>query len=230
MRPRLALALWVVGAAAAVVALSAAGGGVLATPPVTDPGRLGPWVEEQGGVVAAFAVLRLVGLGLAWYLLATTVLAVMTRLAGAAAAVSFSDTFTTPMVRRLVESALTVSVTLGAVAPAGAPTTGAVAIAQVSEAEPETATLRLIEPAPAPPPAPTPAPAPSRTHVVQPGDHVWSIAERTLAVHLGRAPTEGEVTPYWRALIDRNAKAFTTGDPDLIFAGQTLELPDPTQA
>ncbi|HVM52322.1 MAG TPA: hypothetical protein VM262_03930 [Acidimicrobiales bacterium] len=95
--------------------------------------------------------------------------------------------------------------------------------------------LRRVDPAPDAgpatpaadaPDAPVPGPAPDGEEVtVVAGDHLWAIAERVVAARLGRAPTDGEVAPYWRSLIDANRDRLATGDPDLIFPGQTFVLP-----
>ncbi|MEA3055784.1 MAG: resuscitation-promoting factor RpfA, partial [Actinomycetota bacterium] len=61
--------------------------------------------------------------------------------------------------------------------------------------------------------------------VVAAGDHLWGIAERTLEQRLGRAPNDAEIAPYWSKLIEANRDRLTTGDPDLIFAGQVFRLP-----
>lgn len=85
--------------------------------------------------------------------------------------------------------------------------------------------LPQLEPGQLPPPAhverPLPAPQ-GRLHTVQPGEHFWGIAERTVA--------EGEleigVTEYWQRLIDLNRAGLVDPDnPDLIFPGQVLVLP-----
>jgi nucleoid-associated protein YgaU len=61
---------------------------------------------------------------------------------------------------------------------------------------------------------------------VQPGDHLWRIAERTLAAAWGREPTDAEIDPYWRDLIDLNRKRLRdAANPDRIFPGQVFELP-----
>jgi nucleoid-associated protein YgaU len=119
-------------------------------------------------------------------------------------------------------------ITLGAVTPAAAPVTRAALVAEVTP-EPATATMRLIgEPPPPSPPQPPVTPAPAAppvaddVYVVQPGDHLWAIAERVIGERLGRAATDAEVVPYWRALIDLNRPP----NPDLIFAGERLRLPD----
>ena len=58
--------------------------------------------------------------------------------------------------------------------------------------------------------------------VVAPGEHLWSIAERAVAERLGRAPTDGEVAPYWREVVDLNRQL---ADPDLVFPGTEIRLP-----
>jgi nucleoid-associated protein YgaU len=73
-----------------------------------------------------------------------------------------------------------------------------------------------------------PAPAASlEVWSVEPGESFWSIAVEVLADRWGRIPTDGEVGPYWRALVEANADRLVTGDPDLLYAGQVLVLPAP---
>ena len=239
MRPRLALLGWRAASAAAIARLSSAAS-TLPGPPVAGGDALRRWAEAGGGATAVLGIVRLLGLALAWYVLGSTTLALVARGAGWVWAISVTHAIALPAVRRLVESALAVTLTVGVASPAVA---SAAPIAQVTDAEPgsgpdaepaaeaETATLRRLDPAPPPATAPPAAPAPPapspRTHVVQPGDHLWSIAERTVTADLGRPATDGETAAYWRALIDRNAGSFAGGDPDLIFPGQTLALPPP---
>jgi len=88
---------------------------------------------------------------------------------------------------------------------------------------------------PAPAPAPTPPSPPSQMtptrqttparHVVEPGDHLWNIAERAVSLD-GTAADASVVARYWRALIDSNRdRLVDPHDPDLILPGQELELP-----
>jgi hypothetical protein len=84
-----------------------------------------------------------------------------------------------------------------------------------------------------PPPAqsgdPTAAPRAS-TWEVAPGDHFWSIAERTLAEHLGSEPDVRAVTSYWKRLIARNRDTLVDPtNPDLILPGQVFVLPSPDE-
>lgn len=165
------------------------------------------WSDDPA--TAVMSVVRVTAGVLAAYLCAATVLAI--RLPRVAPR----------FVRRLV---------------AGAVGTGLLVTPLVASAEPRPA-----------PPAEVPVlrrqPAPAPTHgshdvstaneastprqneevVVAAGDHLWSIAERTLTARLGRMPSDAEVTPYWLELIELNADRVV--DPDLIFSGQVLRLP-----
>ncbi len=88
-------------------------------------------------------------------------------------------------------------------------------------------------PAPAPAPAPTPTPAPLE-HVVQPGEHFWSIAEQVVEqrgadadanADVG-ADAEADVESYWRALVAANRdRLVDPDDTDLLHPGQVLVLP-----
>ncbi|MCU1356191.1 MAG: hypothetical protein JWM89_1609 [Acidimicrobiales bacterium] len=59
---------------------------------------------------------------------------------------------------------------------------------------------------------------------VDPGDHLWSIAETTLTRTWHRAPTEPETDGYWRAVIAENPQIT---EPDLLHPGQIVRLPPP---
>lgn len=56
--------------------------------------------------------------------------------------------------------------------------------------------------------------------VVAKGDHLWKISAR----HLG-TDTDDEIAPYWREVVEVNAPQLRSGDPDLIFPGEVVELP-----
>jgi nucleoid-associated protein YgaU len=64
-------------------------------------------------------------------------------------------------------------------------------------------------------------PSPATTAVVVPGDHLWKISEH----HLDSADPALEVAPYWRQVIEVNTPRLRSGDPDLIFPGEVIELP-----
>jgi nucleoid-associated protein YgaU len=61
--------------------------------------------------------------------------------------------------------------------------------------------------------------------VVEPGDHLWKISEEHLARVLGRPAKDAEVDPYWRSVIETNRDVLASGDPDLIYPGETVTLP-----
>ena len=61
-----------------------------------------------------------------------------------------------------------------------------------------------------------------------PGDHLWHVAETTLAGAWGRAPSDAEVAPYWQQVVDANRDGLPDpGNPDLILPGQVLRVPPP---
>lgn len=62
--------------------------------------------------------------------------------------------------------------------------------------------------------------------VVEPGDHLWKISASHLRGQLGREAKDGEIWPYWRLVIETNQEALRSGDPDLIYPGEVIELPD----
>jgi nucleoid-associated protein YgaU len=61
--------------------------------------------------------------------------------------------------------------------------------------------------------------------VVEPGDHLWKISEEHLAGLLGRPAEDAEVDPYWRSVIDTNRDQLMSGNPNLIYPGETVTLP-----
>ncbi len=71
------------------------------------------------------------------------------------------------------------------------------------------------------PAPPVPAAPTADTVIVEPGDHFWKISARRLA------ETTEPVGPYWRRVVDHNRDMIRSGDPDLIFPGEVVELPEP---
>ena len=207
-------------------------------PDLTAPGTWGDWAAERTAPEAAMAVLRLVGIGLAWYLLAATALGLAARLVGGARSVALADVVAVPLVRRVVQVGLGVGFAGAVVAAAGAgrgvpvervPTAADVALAADTTLPPVTTTTTTTTPAPAPPRVSAPAPAAVRTWVLQPGDHLWSVAERVVEEQLGRPASESEVHPYWSTLVERNRQRLPhPQDPDLVYPGLEIELPLPS--
>ena len=99
-----------------------------------------------------------------------------------------------------------------------------------SDAQPEART-RLSRVAPTPSPGnDTSNAASAATWVVQAGDHLWSIAERTLTGQLGQQADERTVTRYWKRLVAINRDTLVDPDnPDFILPGQVFRLPTPAE-
>lgn len=64
------------------------------------------------------------------------------------------------------------------------------------------------------------------TVVVESGDHIWKISKESLGDKLQREPRNEEVHPYWVETIEINLDSIRSGDPDLIFPGEELVLPE----
>ena len=238
------LAGWTVFLVSALTLLRATGD-ALPAPPLSRPGEVPEWLLQRQPAEAAFAALRLVALGLGWYLLAVTAAGVLVRALRLASLVAAVDAVTVPAVRRLVSGAVGFSLTATALSPTVGPAWAA------AEAPPPVVEMRRLPsgPAPAPAPAPgrlpdpigppataaAPAPAPEpatgprpRSWTVRPGEHFWAVAERALADAWARAPSDGEVAPYWRALVQANRHRLRDPrNPDLVFTGQVLDVPPP---
>jgi hypothetical protein len=111
------------------------------------------------------------------------------------------------------------------------------AVAQSAHAgEPGVAIMRPLDPTPAPSPQPTAATAgdgqatgvteAAATWTVQPGDHLWGLAQRALAGGGESSPTDAEIAAYVDAVVELNrSRLVVPNEPDLIFPGQVFERP-----
>lgn len=253
LRRQLPLVAWLAALAGAITVLLVLGGGQLAAPPLTAPGRWSGWLAAREPVVAAAAVLRVLVLAVAWYLVGITTVSLVAHLARAARLVRLADALSVAIVRRVVQHAVgaTLAGTVLSSSVGGAPAhvTTLAAGSELSAPAPTDAIamqalgadgdVLAMVPSPAdggvvamrhladdPPAAARPA-----THEVEPGEHLWSIAEDALAAAWGRPPSDAEVAPYWRAVIAENRDVLATpDDPDLIFPGQVVTLPPPPPA
>ena len=66
---------------------------------------------------------------------------------------------------------------------------------------------------------------PAETIVVEPGDNVWNLAEERLDTVDGpeTSPTDSDIAQHVDHVIRSNT--FTSGDPNLIFPGETIDFP-----
>ena len=123
---------------------------------------------------------------------------------------------------------------------AAAPSSVTIAPATTSEAiatsVPVTSTSQPPGSVPAPVPSALTGPADptdpavtateSPTWVINRGDHLWRVAERTVNGRLGHHASAADIEHYWRRLIEANRHVLADPpNPDLVFAGQVFELP-----
>jgi len=233
----------VVGLGVAASALYGAGGGALTAPALTEPGQWSGWLEARGPVVAAFSLLRLLAIGVIWYLVVATLVGAGLRMVGAASLVRVTDRLTVGPVRRMLAGSVSLGLAASGLVAVAAPALRAGAAAQTSTTAPSagppaTVTMHRLGPAEAQPPLagalrpevtiPTTAAAATERWTVKPGECFWSIAESALTEHWGRAPTDAEIVPFWTRLIDTNRDRLVHGEnPDLIFPGQVFTVPTP---
>lgn len=246
VRRVLPLVAWV-GALAAVLAGAVALGTTpaLAGPPLAGPGELESWVGGRSPVQAAFAILRVVVMGLAAYLLLGTALAVAARLLRARRLLALVDASTISWTRRVVELALGVGLLTAplAPAPAGAASPSTITAGEVrpeadrsdragpideplagAAAQHGPPTMRRLDP-------PEQLVGASSEVVLGAGDHLWSVAERTLAAAWGRPPVDAEVAPFWEQVVEVNRSRLADPEnPDLVFPGQVVAVPVPPPA
>lgn len=64
-------------------------------------------------------------------------------------------------------------------------------------------------------------------HTIAAGDHLWGVAEQTLASRWSRSPEPAEIAAYLHRLIAANRGVLAVPDePDLVFPGQVFVLPE----
>ena len=216
---------------------------------------LGRWLDGTPFEDVLGAILLLVALTLAYWLLISTVASLLAAASGRRGLIRAVEWLTLPAIRRLADRAvalsLAVSTVAGPLAPAVANPGGfgssVPVIVEVGEegrpvppgpGEPvdeadrddDIVVPRHLEPTPLPPPAgegPTVRDGTAaRTVIVRRGDHMWSLAESHLAHITGRNDlSEHEIARYWVRVINENRSRIRSGNPDLIYPGEALVLP-----
>ena len=58
------------------------------------------------------------------------------------------------------------------------------------------------------------------------GDHLWSIADRSLSQSMPHPPTPQQTASYWMDLIDTNREAIRSQDPNLVYPDEIILLPE----
>lgn len=172
------------------------------------------WLATTPPQDAIASLLRLVALGCTWWLLAGTGLHLAARLTRIPGLVRATRWTTPQAVRRLIDRAVALSFVA----------TLAGGSAALAGGGPPPVPLPVVSPQPAPMPAAPPAQRPPDHHTVRAGDNLWSIAAGHLADR-GITLSNGRIAPYWRDLVQENRATLRSGDPDLIFPGETVSLP-----
>ncbi len=212
----------------------------------SDPGA---WLATTPPETVLVAGLRLIGLAVCYWVLATAALYWLSRRRGMTPAwVRF---MTMPVLRRVIDRAfatgLTVSIAFTSVSPATAvEEEPAPVIFEVHDGVPLPHVHIIADGADtaAPPPAVTSVPAfPPRAvpaisnrrtaptavvadrHTVVPGDNLWDVAAHRLEAAGNGGPTTAEITTYWQRLVEANQASLRSGDPNLIFPGEILTIP-----
>lgn len=238
------LAGYVLVLIAALVSLHLLGSGPMAGPPLSAGLEgLQRWLGARQPAVAAFALVRVGTVVAAWYLLATTLAALVLRVAGAMRAAAVVEALSLPATRRLVHAVAGFSLAASTLSATGAMTalagqagasTARDAVASVAPAEDNV----LMQPLPEdevvmrrlPDNAASP-PAVEKSWTVRPGDHFWRVAQEVLAAAWGRSPGDRETIVYWGQLVEVNRGRLVDRDnPDLLIPGQVLEVPTPPAA
>ena len=206
------------------------------------------WMASADPLNAIVAIARAAGLALCLYMIVATLLYWWATRSGRPGVARFVGRFTLPVLRRAIEVTVAASLSASAMA-APAFVSVPVAMAQEVEADAPEATA---EPTPSPEPdsSPTagsdvataagwpdtsslildfwtPAQAdlkPSH-HVVVQGENFWTIAKAELESAIGREVTEDEVCSYWLRLVAANRARISSGDPNVIYPGESITLP-----
>ncbi len=206
--------------------------------PVDDLRR---WARTADPVDAVAAVIRLVALVAATWLLVTTLLYVVARAADIPRALRTLERVTPPGARRVVDRALVMMAVGVFVAPAGATVVTVRDGRSGSSATAPSTTTTSRAPTPTTPTSAQPGavpvavvprtaatPAAATTVVVRPGDNLWALAADHLAATTGRArPTldNTEIARYWAAVCDANRARVRSGNVNLIYPGDVILLP-----
>lgn len=240
---------WLAALGAAIWGLGALGHGDLAPPPLRSAEALSAWFDQRDTPTVAFALLRLVAVAAAWYLLAVTVAGLVVRAVRIPRLVALTDLATITPVRRFLSGVaglgLTASAATVAFSPmwtssdqaveatvgdedAAADATGNLTMVRLPDGS--TMTMERL------PDGTMVTPGTATMHLMDDsvpttwtivsGDHLWGVAETTLERAWARPPTDPETTPYWQAVIELNrARLADPANPDLVYPGQIFDLP-----
>ncbi len=192
------------------------------------------WLDQADPEIALASLLRRAGLVCCYWALITTALYALSQAGGWTPRPI--RLMTIPPIRRLVDRSLATTLAISTFAmPAQALATGEdsppAIVLEIHEDGIPVPHLQL-EPAAAwssPAVVATEALPGEDNYTVAPGDNLWLIAEIQVRAATGNAPTEQMIAAYWRKLIEANRASLRSGDPNLIYAGEILTLPNPAR-
>jgi hypothetical protein len=229
----------VVLVATALAVLWHAGHGLLRPPPLSISGAR-VWLAQRDALVVSFVFVRVLALVVGAYLLLLLVLGGIGQVAsGARRYHVIVDRLSFGLARAVLSTVglSTVAIAAGPAAHAQVPTSSTATIHAIRAQPSPSPTQATIRAVPAStttttttlPSAPAPAPVPpaatsldAEQYVVAPGDSLWSVAASRIGEVTGRAHlADDEIASYWRSVLAANDLA----NPDLLFVGQTIELP-----
>lgn len=203
------------------------------------------WLGDVAVEDVVSAVVLLGALVLAYWLLLSTIACTVAALSGRDVLAAAAHRFTLPIGRRLAARVMTLSMTASSLAgplvPALADGPGPALVWDVGEAtseDDEDPGEQLILP-----PhllvmpdsggenqdaeQPTEPGEPPGTVTVARGDHLWSLSERHLSRVWRRDDlADHEVARYWVEVINLNRGRLRSGNPDLIYPGEVVLLPE----
>lgn len=199
--------------------------------PSVDWSEPAAWLDRVPPEDAVIALVRLAALVTAGYLVVTTALYALATITRVPALIRGVRIVTLPSVRRVVDGALAATLVASTAslafttAPASAQTSRASAHAYV----PVVATASDADAGYVPTPAGDPPSAPATSvYVVRTGDNLWTIAAHHLAKREEVPAAQisvADVAGFWRELVELNASSLASGDPNVIFPGETIALP-----
>lgn len=215
--------------------------------PLRDLDALGSWIGAAPAPVLACALLRQGAIAACTYLLLALTLQLVAAAVGSPRLARLARRALPAIVHHALVGGAGLGVAAGSmlsvggrpVAAAGVPVVahweggppeGATASMTLLPPSPpaETITMRALDPTPPARDTAGPAPRAGDTWVVRPGDSFWSIAHHVLVEHGQARPTDEQVADYWRLLLRANGEQLASSEhPDLLFPGQTLEVPPP---
>lgn len=112
------LLAWLTALGVGIAVFHHLGAGALAPPPLLEPSQWSGWAAEREPLQVVIAVLRLVVLAIAWYLVGVTTIGLVARLSQVAGLVRLTDALTVPVVRRGLQAVLGLSLATAVVGAA----------------------------------------------------------------------------------------------------------------